>query len=142
MKISKRQIRQAARESAAYPEALVPVHIPPGLAASNPFQTGSIPMQAWRSRRFLVVLWIESNGARRLSIMRTEFDRNGVQLDGISWDDLQRLKSEAGFHDECAVELYPPDAHVVNVANMRHLFLLAEPPAFMWGNSNGGNAPP
>lgn len=137
MKISKRQVRASHRESATYPDALIPVEIPPGLAASNPFRSGSVPYQAWRSKRFLVVLWLELTGARRLSIMRTEFDKNGVQLDGITWDELQRLKGEAGFHDVCAVELYPPDQHVVNVANMRHLFLLSEPPAFMWTDRNG-----
>lgn len=142
MKISKRQIRASHRESAAYPDALVPVAIPPPLAAANPFQSGALPMNAWRSRRFLVVLWIETNGARRLSIMRTEFDKNGVQLDGITWDELQRLKGEAGFHDECAVEIYPPDSEIVNVANMRHLWLLSAPPAFMWSRNNGGNASP
>ena len=138
MKATKGQIRKAARDSATYPDHLIPVTIPPGLAASNPFKTGSLPLQTWRSRRFLVVLWIEPNGARRLSVMRTEFGRDGRQLDGITWDELQRLKGEAGFDDECAVEIYPPAGDVVNVANMRHLFLLDTPPSFMWSKTNAG----
>lgn len=90
-------------------------------------------MLGWRSSRFVVVLWMEPNGARRLSINRTEIDAlTGHQKDGISWDDLQRCKSEAGFGETCAVEIYPPDDQVTNVANMRHLFLLDTPPSFMW----------
>lgn len=137
MKATKGQIRKAARESAAFPDRLIPQAIPPGLAAANPHKTGSLPLQCWRSRRFLVVLWIELNGARRLSVMRTEFGKDGRQLDGITWDELQRLKGEAGFDDVCAVEIYPPAGDVVNVANMRHLFLLDQPPSFMWSKSNG-----
>lgn len=108
MKATKGQIRKAARESATFPDHLIPQSIPPGLAASNPHQSGSLPLQAWRSRRFLVVLWIELNGARRLSVMRTEFGKDGQQLDGITWDELQRLKGEAGFDDVCAVEIRRP----------------------------------
>lgn len=43
-----------------------------------------------------------------------------------------RLKAECGRGDKWAVELYPPDEAVVNVANIRHLWLLPEPPAFGW----------
>jgi hypothetical protein len=32
------------------------------------------------------------------------------------------------------VEVYPPDEAVVNVANIRHLWLLAEAPAYAWNN--------
>lgn len=43
--------------------------------------------------------------------------------DGKSWsdDDLALLR-----------QIYPDDDNIVNVANMRHLWLLPEPPAFMW----------
>jgi hypothetical protein len=65
--------------------------------------------------------------------MRTEYDPDTCRpRDGIGWDDLQRLKGEAGYGEYCAVEIYPPDADVVNVANMRHLFILKSPPAMMW----------
>lgn len=38
-------------------------------------------------------------------------------------NDLQRLKRECGRGDLDAVEVYPRDCDVVNVANMRHLFV-------------------
>ncbi|WP_441316779.1 DUF7694 domain-containing protein [Halomonas sp. hl-4] len=30
------------------------------------------------------------------------------------------------------MEVYPDDANIVNVSNMRHLWVLPEQPAFMW----------
>lgn len=44
--------------------------------------------------------------------------------DGITWDDLQWLKAAVGFGDREAVEVFPRDCDVVNVANMRHLWVL------------------
>ena len=46
--------------------------------------------------------------------------------DGISWDDLQRLKDEHLGPDALAVELYPPASRVVNEVNMRHLWEVPE----------------
>lgn len=45
--------------------------------------------------------------------------------DGVSWDALQWVKGAVGYADCEAVELYPPDDRIVNVANMRHLWVLA-----------------
>lgn len=86
----------------------------------------------WRSRRFLVVLWQEENGNQRLSCQRTKMTVDGEWVDGITWDDLQRLKGEAGFGDRWAVEIFPPNYAVVNVANIRHLWLMTNPPGFGW----------
>ena len=94
-------------------------------------------VRALRCREFLVQVYAEDSGVTRLSIQRCAFDRKtGRWVDGITWDDLQRLKGLAGYGDAVAVELYPPDHHVVNVANLRHLWVLdgAEPP-FMWRNA-------
>lgn len=44
---------------------------------------------------------------------------------------LQHLRTEAGYADRCAVEIYPPDQDIVNVANMRHLWIV-EMPDFAW----------
>jgi len=54
-------------------------------------------------------------------------------VDGITWDDLQRLKREAGYGDREAVEVYPPAACVVNEANIRHLWILPSRMPFSWG---------
>lgn len=85
-----------------------------------------------RSKEFLVQVFPEANDVLRLSISRARMLANGRWDDGISWDELQRLKREAGYADRYAVEVFPADKDVVNVANMRHLWLLTEPPPFAW----------
>lgn len=87
------------------------------------------PSFVWRSSEFLVMLY-EHEEKPRLSICRTSLYGDRF-ADNISWDEIQRLKREAGFGETCAIEIFPPDSAVVNVANMRHIWLV-EPPAFMW----------
>ena len=89
------------------------------------------PKEVWRSRQFLMQIFDAHDGIERLSICRTTVAAGSWQ-DGISWDDIQRLKREAGRGDKAAVEIFPPDAAIVNVANMRHLWVVPEPPPFMW----------
>lgn len=86
-----------------------------------------------RCRDFLVQVFIEPDGVLRLSVQRCAFDRSsGRWVDGITWDDLQHLKTLSGYGELTAVELYPPDNEMVNVANLRHLWILPIAPAFMW----------
>jgi hypothetical protein len=128
------QLREMKRQNATFPAHLkaIPREQWPDIT-NSPFESGSVPLAVFRSRAFIVVAWLESSGFTRLSVNRTEWDeRKGRFRDDIGWDDLQRLKAEAGFGDMCALEVYPPDEHIVNVANMRHLFLVAGEPAFMW----------
>jgi hypothetical protein len=124
---TREQRRQLARDNAKQPVELAeapydqwPPVTPPGL------------LQVWRSRDFLVQRYAAPAPALwRLSVNRTTL--TGVRWqDGISWDDLQRIKREAGFGFTYAVEVYPNDIDVVNVGNLRHLWLLPEPPAFAW----------
>lgn len=67
---------------------------------------------------YLVQDCARADGWRVLMICR----RDGRE--GISWDDLAWLKDAAGYADREAVELYPRTGDVVNVANMRHLWIL------------------
>ena len=124
------QIREWEESNAHFPEHLVPVaeeYWPP----VSPF--GGVAIGAFRSRAFVVVVWNEPDGMTRLSVNRTDWDESEGRFRGnIGWDDLQRLKSEAGFGDVPAVELYPPDSQVMNTGNLRHLFLLPSAPPFMW----------
>lgn len=81
-------------------------------------------VEVWRSNRFLLQVYEHSETILRLSINRTDVDlQEGRWQDGIAWDTLQRLKRECGRGDWEAVEIYPADADVVNVANMRHLWV-------------------
>jgi hypothetical protein len=52
--------------------------------------------------------------------------------DNITWDELQALKTQCGYGGHDAVEVYPPTRDVVNVANIRHLWVLAEKLPFAW----------
>lgn len=90
------------------------------------------PKRVWRSKRHSVMLYADRNGFMRLTIQKTEVKDNGNWGDGISWDTMQRLKKEAGFGNTWAVEIFPPEDRVVNVSNMRHLWLMDKKPEFAW----------
>ena len=95
-------------------------------------------LELWRSKRFLVQIYTVPGGVERLSVIRTAYEAGKSERfkDGITWNDLQRLKRECGRGDRCAVELYPPDENLVDAANMRHLWVLPQPPGFMWTDKN------
>lgn len=83
-------------------------------------------LRVFRSRTFLVQEFAaEAPAIVRLSINRTALTNDGEWQQDITWEELQRLKREAGYGEFDAVEVFPSDADVVNVANMRHLWVLA-----------------
>jgi hypothetical protein len=97
--------------------------------------TERTPERVWMSTAFLAMLYREGTHLR-LTVNRTGQGEDGRWLDGIAWDDLMRVKAECGYGERWAVELYPADAAVVNDANMRHLWLLEEVPAFGWNRAS------
>ncbi len=100
-----------------------------------------MPTRVFKSRAFFVSEYAEEGGVIRLSVNRVKYNRTPTGpswYDGISWDDLQWIKQELGYGRHAAVEPYPPEADVVNVANLRHLWILPEPPAWMWKANNPG----
>lgn len=113
--------------------------------AKQPTHLREVPREEWptrnspqlrvlRSRDFIVQEFPANPPALvRLSINRTALDGERWQ-DGITWEELQRLKRECGYGDSGAIEIYPADTDVVNVANMRHLWIMAEPVACAWRN--------
>lgn len=94
------------------------------------------PLAVWRSQYFLAVVYatpaVGGVEARRLSVNRVTITNDGHWGANIAWEDLQRCKTEAGYGDWYGVEVYPRERDVVNVANMRHLWLLAEPLPIGW----------
>jgi hypothetical protein len=127
---SREQRRQLARDNAKLPSALV--EIPPH---EWPEITPTGLVKVFRSRNFLVQVYEAEHldGYRRLSICRSAIDtESGRWKENITWDELQQLKREAGYGDIDAVEVFPADRDVVNVANMRHLFLMESPLSFAW----------
>lgn len=91
-------------------------------------------LRVFRSRHFLVQEFAAVAPAIvRLSVNRAAITADGGWRQDITWEELQRLKREAGYGDFDAVEVFPPDTDVVNVANMRHLWILpADTLAFAW----------
>ena len=121
------QRRQLERDNAKQPATLreVPREQWPAARACS-------QLRVLRSRDFLVQEFAASAPAVvSLSVCRTTLAGDRWQ-DGIAWDDLQRLKRECGYGDADAIEVFPADADVVNVANMRHLWIMAEPVACAW----------
>lgn len=90
------------------------------------------PTRVWRSRGFMVQQFERLGQPVRLTIQRTTLRADGEWMDEITWDDLQRIKREIGYGDRFAVEAYPEDRDVVNIANLRHLWLMSETPAWAW----------
>lgn len=96
-----------------------------------PFLTAweTMPIRVWRSNDYLAVLYVQkADGNRRLTVNRTR--RNGKDWrDGITWDELQRIKNECLGEDVWCIENYPAQSELLNVCNQRHLFVLDGPPA-------------
>jgi hypothetical protein len=90
---------------------------------------------AWISRRFMVQCYSEKDGVVRLSITRNEIGKTRTFVDGISWDELQDIKNQIGYADRMAIEIYPASDRVINVANMRHLWVLPVPLAVGWNQT-------
>lgn len=96
-----------------------------------PIQISAPPDKVMRSREFFVQIF--GGELPRLTISRTEINKHGDWKEGISWEELMDIKSGCGFGDRDAVEAFPKDKDVVNVANMRHLWIVSpEYSKFFW----------
>jgi hypothetical protein len=122
--------RYMAKENAKYPAHLVrweakdwPEGVPP-----NPDI-----LEVWRSNKYLVQISRAEHPAVlvRLSVNRTALGIQSWQ-DNIPWEALQEIKAQCGYAVYDAVEIYPRAGDVVNVSNMRHLFVLKNPVPFAW----------
>ena len=79
-----------------------------------------------RNRNFLVQLFNEKDDVVRVSVTKSQLGMGRTFADGISWDELQDIKRMCGYGNLMAVEVYPRDVDIINVANMRHLWVLPE----------------
>ena len=122
------QRRQLAKENMKQPVILQ--EIP---RSQWPNQAGE-QKRVLRSRDFLVQEFSADLPAIvRLSINRTLLSGERWE-DGITWDELQSIKMQCGYGDFDAMEIYPADRDIVNVANMRHLWIMASPLKNAWRN--------
>jgi len=84
---------------------------------------------AWHDECYIAQLnrvLMSNQSYHRLSIRRKD------GRDGITWDELQRVKNACGYDNRCAVELYPATDDVMNTFNARHLFIMDRAPDFMF----------
>lgn len=133
MKIPLREINKLRRGiqqvSSSYGLALQRV---PDWAWLPQYVNNPKPIEVWRSYKYLVQVYDEQARIVRLSICRAAIKPDGTWDDGLTWDELQRLKAECGRGDLDAVEVYPSGKDVVNVANMRHLWVFPTALPFKW----------
>ncbi len=132
--VTREMRRQLERENARQPLVLRPVPAEQWPDLSN---MKNKPCQVWRSRHYLVQIFDEVDGVLRISANRTTARPDGRWDDGLTWDELQDIKRQLGMADRYAVEVYPRDSDVVNVANMRHLWVLPEPLGIGWFKREG-----
>ena len=125
------EVNRLRLDNLSYPERLV--QIPRSQWPPTEIAPPATLKEMWRSKKFLVQVHREPKKIIRLSIMRTDWDFDQKRApDGITWEELQELKSQAGYYDRDAVEVYPNGRDVVNVANMRHLWILPQELDFKW----------
>lgn len=129
MKPSRNQRRILAKENAKQPSSLqlVPRARWPNLGPPD-------LIEVWISRGFLVQIYSEPRDFQRMSVCRAHHNSESW-VDKITWDELMQLKRECGRGDKDALEVFPADVDILNVANMRHLFFPPEPVAFKWSRS-------
>jgi hypothetical protein len=87
--------------------------------------------EVWRSRYFLCQVYREQDGMERLSINRTSHTGDSWE-DAMTWDELMEVKRQVGRGHRDALEVYPADKDIVNVANFRHLWVPLAPVWFAW----------
>lgn len=97
------------------------------------------PTHVWISQKYLVQMFDEEPfqgiDTRRLSINRVMLKSDGHWEENLTWEELQQVKREIGFGDWYGIEIYPRDGDIVNVANLRHLWILAAPLSIGWFKS-------
>lgn len=137
---SRKAMMKYAREKALErPATLTPIPRErwPADYRANP----EAPTQAWESRKFMVQMYdappFQGIDTRRLSVCRVTLQSDGHWEQNLTWEELMAVKRETGFGDWYAVEIYPRDCDVVNVANLRHLWLLAVPLSIGWFSKGG-----
>jgi len=128
MELTRQQRKTLRRGNAQWPAHMIPVDKSEWPAWAK---EGGSRIAVYRSFKFLAQVFSENDGIIRISVNRAEFVADGWG-ENISWDELQQVKREVGYGDRFAVEVYPADKDIVNVANMRHLWVLQCPLSFGW----------
>ena len=83
-------------------------------------------IEVWKNSQFLAQAFVEPCGLR-VSVNSIVAGKSGRWVDGITWEQLMEIKRQIGRGGEYAIEVLPRDMDIVNVANMRHIWILPEP---------------
>lgn len=127
---TRRHAKAHQRRIGLFKEDFIPV---PRSEWSDEMQDSQALTRVWIGRGFLVQVYDEGQfGVTRLSVNRCTPQANGDWQEDISWEDLQSIKDEIGYADFDAVEVYPKKRDIVNVANMRHLWIMPQGLSFAW----------
>lgn len=127
-----REHRRSAQRELASQNKRWPEHIVEVPSSEWPTPRPQWLAEVWRSRDYLLQIYADPTKPTRLTVSRTIIKGKSWE-DNIPWDDLQRLKSECGYGDEIAVEVYPSNDNVVIEANMRHLWIMRpDQVPFVW----------
>ena len=81
-------------------------------------------VEVWRSCNILCQVYYLGEDAFRVSMNRSALDQFGNWEDTLSWDEIQEVKRQIGRGDHLAVEVYPRQKDIVNVAHMRHIWII------------------
>ena len=125
--------KQMAIENKRWPKD--PISLPVSSWPKVDEPNGDARFAVYRSSDFLIQLFhvkSPSQAMVRMTVNRTTLGMDGDWKGDITWDELQALKHWIGYGDLWAIEIYPPADSTVDVANMRHLWLLYEAPDFGW----------
>jgi hypothetical protein len=79
---------------------------------------GEPSFKIWDSDEYFVTSYLDQ-GTLRMDIKRQD------ENDGITWDQLQKIKNDCGYEDCDAVEFYPAKKDVINTGNWRHLYVFS-----------------
>jgi hypothetical protein len=127
---TRRQINAYQRRLGLFKEEFIPV---PRAEWSDEMQHHPTLTRVWIGRGFMVQGYDEGQFCiTRLSVNRCTPQANGDWQENITWEELQSIKDEVGYADFDAVEVYPKQRDIVNVANMRHLWILPQGLTFAW----------
>lgn len=89
-------------------------------------------VKAYVSKRYFVQLYQEDNKPLRISIIRNKVNVSMEWEDNLTWEEIQGIKDDIGFKNYDCVEVYPAHDNIVNVANMRHIWVMDKLLPFSW----------
>ena len=84
----------------------------------------------WKERAACGLIRVERIGDYTIRIYKDRIAIRGISEAPISWEILQKIKRQI-LGDVVAVEIFPTDSDVVNLANTRHLWFTPDLAGFL-----------